>query len=125
MKTDQKIQVFHPGKGTTKTTQTSGMMREELVSTSDTWVGIAQTEPEFTSGWHHHGDYDTYAYTIEGQIKFDFGKDGNQSCLVNTGEIAFIPRNTVHRESNPGKGKQVVFLVRVGKGAPVFNVEGP
>jgi quercetin dioxygenase-like cupin family protein len=77
------------------------------------------------SNWHHHGEYDTYVYTISGKVKLEFGEAGDESCVANAGEVAFIPKNTVHRESNPAKEEQVVFVVRVGKGAPVFNVEGP
>ncbi len=122
---DSKVAVFRPGEGSTQTAQTTGIQREELVSNPDAWVGMAYTQPGFTSGWHHHGDYDTYVYLISGEIKFEFGKDGQESCLVKTGEVGHIPKNTVHRESNPGTEQQVIFLVRVGKGAPVFNVEKP
>jgi quercetin dioxygenase-like cupin family protein len=103
---DKKVKVFRPGEGSTKTAQTVGMEREELVSTPNAWVGMVQTEAGFTSGWHHHGDYDTYVYVI-------------------AGEVAFIPKDTVHRESNPSTEKQFLFGVRVGQGAPVFNVDGP
>jgi uncharacterized RmlC-like cupin family protein len=123
--TDRKVKVFRPGEGSTKTAQTFGMQREELVATPNAWVGMVQTKPEFTSGWHHHGDYDTYVFTISGKIKFDFGEAGGESCVASAGEIAFIPKDTVHRESNPSNEEQVLFVVRVGEGAPVFNVEGP
>ena len=122
---DKKAKVFRPGQGSAKTAQTVGMQREELVSTPNAWVGMVQTEPGFTSGWHHHGDYDTYAYVISGELKLDFGEAGKESCVAKAGEVAFIPKDTVHRESNPGTEKQVLFGVRVGQGAPVFNVEGP
>ena len=72
---DKKVQVFRPGEGSAKTTQTAGMEREELIATPDAWVGMVQTQPKFTSGWHHHGDYDTYIYVISGQIKLEFGKE--------------------------------------------------
>jgi quercetin dioxygenase-like cupin family protein len=123
--TDGKVEVFRSGEGNVQTAQTPGMQREELVSTPDAWVGMVQTRPGFTSGWHHHGKYDTYVYVISGQLRFEFGKDGKESCLAREGEVAFIPKNTVHRESNPGAEQQLLFGVRVGAGAPVFNVDGP
>jgi uncharacterized RmlC-like cupin family protein len=122
---DKNIQVFHPGEGSKKTTQTVGMQREELVSKSNAWVGMVKTEPGFTSGWHHHGDYDTYVYVISGELKLDFGEAGKESCIAKAGEVAFIPKDTVHRESNPNGEKQELFGVRVGQGTPVFNVDGP
>jgi uncharacterized RmlC-like cupin family protein len=96
-----------------------------LVSTPNAWVGMVKTKPKFTSGWHHHGEYDTYVYVIDGELKLEFGEDGKESCIAKTGEVTFIPKNTIHRESNPSTDKQVLFGVRVGKGAPVFNVDGP
>jgi len=121
----KKVKVFRSGGGSTKTAQTVGMQREELVSTQNAWVGMVQTEPGFTSGWHHHGDYDTYIYVISGELKLDFGEAGKESCVAKAGEVAFIPSDTVHRESNPSTEKQVLFGVRVGQGAPVFNVDSP
>jgi uncharacterized RmlC-like cupin family protein len=123
--TDQKVKVFRAGEGNMQTAQTPGMQREELVSTPDAWVGMIRTKSEFTSGWHHHGEYDTYVYVIAGELKFEFGKDGQESCTAKAGEVAFIPKHAVHRESNPGTEEQVLFGVRVGKGAPVFNVDDP
>jgi uncharacterized RmlC-like cupin family protein len=120
-----KVKVFRPGEGTTKTAQTVGMQREELVATPNAWVGMVQTKPAFTSGWHHHGDYDTYVYVISGKLSFEFGRTGKESSVAKPGEVAFIPKNTVHRESNPSSEEQVLFVVRVGEGAPVFNVEAP
>ena len=123
--TDRKVKVFRPGEGNTQTTQTVGMHREELVSMSNAWVGMVQTEPKYTSGWHHHGDYDTYVYVISGELKLDFGEAGKESCVAKAGEVAFIPKDTVHRESNPSSEKQFLFGVRVGQGVPVFNVDEP
>lgn len=122
---NQKVKVFRSGEGNKQTTQTPGMQREELVSTSNAWVGMVQTKPKFTSGWHHHGEYDTYIYVITGELKLEFGTDGQESRTARSGEVAFIPRNTVHRESNPSTQEQVLFGVRVGSGAPVFNVDSP
>jgi len=64
-------------------------------------------------------------YVISGQIKIEFGEAGKESRIAKAGDVAFVPKNTVHRESNPGSEEQVLFGVRVGKGDPVFNVEEP
>jgi uncharacterized RmlC-like cupin family protein len=123
--TEKKIKMFRPGEGNKKTTQTAGVQREELVATPNAWVGMVQTEPGFTSGWHHHGDYDTYVYVLSGELKLDFGAAGKESCVAKAGEVAFISKDTVHRESNPSRNQQILFGVRVGQGVPVFNVDGP
>ncbi len=119
------VQVFRAGEGNTNTSQTSGMQREELITSLNSWVGIVKTKPKFTSGWHHHGDYDTYVYVISGELKLEFGQAGQESRVAKAGEVAYIPKDTVHRESSPSIEEQVLFGVRVGEGAPVFNVDGP
>jgi uncharacterized RmlC-like cupin family protein len=119
------IRVFHAGEGKSDTTQTSGMRREELVSSANAWVGLVSTAPHFVSGWHHHGEYDTYIYVISGQIKMEFGQDGKESCEAKSGEVLHVPQHTVHRETNPSDEKQLLFGVRVGHGASVTNVAGP
>ena len=123
--TDRTVKVFRRGEGTTNTAQTMGMQREEMVATPNAWVGLVQTAPGDSSGWHHHGDYGTYVYVISGQLRLEFGEGGKQSSVAKAGEVAFIPKDTVHRESNPSAEEQLLFGVRVGQGAPVFNVDGP
>ena len=122
---DKKILVFRQGEGSVKTTQTKGMHREELTATPNAWVGMVSTESGFVSGWHHHGDFETFIYVISGEIKMEFGKDGKESCLAGPGEVLYVPKETVHRESNPSSEKQLLFGVRVGSGDPVFNVDKP
>jgi uncharacterized RmlC-like cupin family protein len=77
---EEKVHVYHVGEGKEQTAQTQGMLREELISTPDSWVGMVSTEPDFTSEWHHHGAYDTYVYVVTGQIKMEFGKYGILKC---------------------------------------------
>jgi hypothetical protein len=40
---------------------TPGMVREQAVSVEGMWAGPLRTDAHMTSGWHHHGDYDTTA----------------------------------------------------------------
>lgn len=123
--TNKKVHVFRSGEGNINTTQTVGMQREELIKSTNSWVGFVKTEPKFTSGWHHHGNYDTYVYVISGELKLEFGEAGEESCVAKAGEVAHIPKDTIHRESNPSNEEQVLFGVRLGEGLPVFNVDGP
>lgn len=121
----KKILVYRQDEGSAKTAQTAGMLREELVTTPNAWVGMVSTESGFVSGWHHHGDYETFVYVISGEIKMEFGREGKESCLAKPGEVLHVPMQTVHRETNPSNEKQLLFLVRVGEGDPVFNVDQP
>lgn len=120
----RKIRVFHPKGGKNQAIQTAGIQREELIS-SPSWVGIAHTAPRFVSGWHHHGDFDSYIYVISGKIKLEFAKKGEESCQGTSGDLVHVPKHTIHRESNPSDKEQALFVVRVGKGVPVVNVKGP
>lgn len=59
-----------------KADATSGMIREQAVSDEGVWVGEVRTTAQRPSGWHHHGDYDTYIYVMAGEIRFESGPGG-------------------------------------------------
>ena len=121
--TDHKVRVFRPGEGTANTAQTAGMQREELVSTPSAWVGMVQTAPGFTSGWHHHGDRDTFGYVVRGRVGFDFGPGGHDHVDVEQGGFFCVPAGLVHREVNVEPSE--VVLVFVGDGPVVVNLDAP
>ncbi len=101
------------------------MHREELMSTPQSWAGIVRTPPGSASGWHHHGEYDSYIYGISGKIRLEFGPGGRESLEAEPGDVLYIPKGIVHRELTLGSEEGAAFLVRVGKGEPVINVDGP
>ena len=108
-----------------ETTQTPGMARREAFATERAWVGIVQVEAGIESGWHHHGDYDTYIYVTVGEARLEFGPGGGDAVDAVAGDFVMIPAHTVHRETNPGSQESAAVLFRVGAGTPVFNVDGP
>jgi uncharacterized RmlC-like cupin family protein len=108
-----------------ETIPTPGMARREAFASEGAWVGVVRMEPGCASGWHHHGEYDSYLYVIEGRARFDFGPGGVDAIEAGEGDFVMIPAHTVHRETNPGSRESVVALFRVGAGTPVFNVDGP
>lgn len=122
---EHRVQVYRPGQGNADTVQTSGMEREELIASERAWVGVVRTAPGFASGWHHHGDFDTYVYVISGEIRLEFGEGGQEECTAGPGDVLYVPGDAVHRESNAAEKQQVGFVVRVGEGVPVTNVDGP
>jgi uncharacterized RmlC-like cupin family protein len=119
------VRVIKPEQRTQQTAQTPGIVREEALSAPGAWVGLAGTAPGITSGWHHHGDYDSYLFVRAGRLRMEFGPGGQEVCEAEAGDFLHVPRGAVHRESNPGPEEQVVVVVRVGAGAPVVNVDGP
>lgn len=88
-------------------------------------MGHVRTLPGVWSGWHHHGETDTYFYVLDGAIELEFGPGGSDRLAVEAGDFAHIPSGTIHREgTGPDKAGEAV-IVRIGPGQPVFNVEGP
>lgn len=104
---------------------TTGMVREQAVANEDFWIGEVRAAPQRPSGWHHHGDYDTYLYVKSGHVQFEFGPDGEKVVEGSPGDFIHVPKQVVHREVNPSEEEGSVILVRVGSGPPVINVEGP
>jgi len=123
----EQVRVFRAGQRGSQapSVQTAGIRREELIATDHSWVGIAHTGPESVSGWHHHGEYETYIYVITGRLGLEFGPGGKESVEAGPGDVFVIPRGVVHRELTLGAEKGTAFLVRLGKGEPVINVDGP
>lgn len=77
------------------------------------------------SGWHHHGDYQTFAYVVAGRARIEYGPGGAKTTEAGPGDFLHIPKHVVHRESNPGEEEQRVVLFRVGTGTSLINVDGP
>ncbi len=104
---------------------TPGMVREQAFIADDRWVGVVRTEPGARSGWHHHGNTDTYFYVLRGSIELEFGPGGHERLQVGAGDYAHVPHGVIHREGTPPDHPAEVALVRIGSGAAVVNVEGP
>jgi uncharacterized RmlC-like cupin family protein len=122
------IRVIAADQMTQQTAQTPRMVRHEPVSRPGafgTWIGTARTAPGVVSGWHHHGDHDSYLFVRSGRIRMEFGPSGAESCEAREGDFLHVPKGAIHRESNPGDAEQVMVVIRVGSGDPVFNVDGP
>jgi len=107
------------------TTQTPGMSREQAFSDHMMWSGYVHTAAGMTSGWHHHSDYDTVVYVMSGALRMESGADGKEIIDAKPGDFVFIPKHTIHRESNPSKEEAGLVVVRVGSGSPVVNVDAP
>lgn len=104
---------------------TSGMVREQALAGDGIWVGLVRTAPGQPSGWHHHGDHNTYFYVESGKMRMEFGPDGANVVEAEPGDFVHVPEGVIHREVNPAEEQGAVILVRVGSGPPVVNVEGP
>ena len=104
--------------------QTPGIRRRQAFVTDDRWVGYVHTQPGDWSGWHHHGDTDTYLYIIRGELEFEYGVE-EARLGFGPGDFVHMPRRVIHRErTRPGDTGEAV-LVRIGRGPTVVNVPGP
>ncbi len=104
---------------------TPGMDRQQSFHTEGMWSGFVRTEPGMTSGWHHHGDFETVIYVLTGGLRMEFGANGDESFSARPGDFVYVPRGAVHRESNPSSEPADIIVVRAGNGESTFNLDGP
>lgn len=104
---------------------TPGMHREEAVATETTWGGFLRTDAGTVSGWHHHGEYESVIYVLGGKLRMESGPGGASVVEASPGDFLFVPRGSIHRESNPAEVELTAVVVRSGRGEAVVNVEGP
>jgi uncharacterized RmlC-like cupin family protein len=104
---------------------TPGLVREQAVATEAMWAGLVRTDAGMTSGWHHHGDYETAIYVLSGRLRMEWGSGGSEVVEAEPGDFVHVPRRTTHRESNPSSEESQLIVVRAGTGEPVFNVGEP
>ncbi len=119
----ETVQVVGPSDRSSDGPQTPGMLREQAFAEEGSWVGFVRTEPGMVSGWHHHGEYETFFYCISGRVRVEHGSGGREATEAGPGDFGRIPKGTVHRESNPGEDESVAIVFRIGTGVPVVNVD--
>lgn len=108
-----------------ETTQTPGMQREEAVRTTSMWAGIAKTDGHASSGWHHHGAYESVIFVLEGRVRLEFGPGGRETLEAVAGDTLYVAPGEVHREGNPAEERSLIVVVRGGEGELVVNESGP
>lgn len=104
---------------------TPGMAREEAIAVDGLWAGLVRTEAHAASGWHHHGDYETAIFVVDGDVRLEFGHEGRQVIDARPGDFIHVPKGAIHRESNPSTDESHIVVVRAGTGPPTVNVDGP
>jgi len=104
---------------------TPGMERRLLFEDAGRWAGWIRTDAGIAGGWHHHGGHDSYIYILRGSLTIDFGPGGRQSVSAEAGDFIFNPAHLVHRETTSADGDVEAFVVRVGDGPQLVNVDGP
>lgn len=102
--------------------QTDGMARGQAFAHDRVWAGFSAFPGGAMTGWHHHGDYATYAYVTDGSMVLEYG---DEVVHIHVGDFVYIPAHLVHRESVPEEGGAGVVVRVGGEGSTVYNVEGP
>ena len=108
-----------------ETDPTPGIVRERAIGVEGFWAGLARTAPGMTSGWHHHGDYETSIYVVSGRLRMESGPGGHDVVEAVSGDFLHVPPGAIHRESNPSDIESHIIVVRAGHGPPTVNVDGP
>src|SRR5919106_2757876 len=80
---------------------TPGIRREQAFADEGTWVGVARTEPGKVSGWHHHGEFDTFFYCISGRVRVEHGSGGREAVEAGPRGFRRIPPEGGYHEVNP------------------------
>jgi uncharacterized RmlC-like cupin family protein len=120
----QRVRVVRPG-DRTRAEAATGLTLETAASESGYWAGVGGIEPATTSGWHHHGDWETVAYVRRGTLRLESGPGGREVLEATSGDFVLIPGHAIHREGAAGAEPVEVVVVRRGAGDLLFNVEGP
>ena len=105
--------------------RTPGMTREQAIAIDGMWAGLVRTEAQMTTGWHHHADYDTSIYVVDGRLRMEFGPGGSEVVEAGPGDFLHVPKGAIHREGNPADAESHIIVVRAGRGPAVINVDGP
>ena len=122
---EREIRSVRPGELTPADHTTPGMHRESAFAGEGVWVGSVRTEPGVVTGWHHHGDYETYIYVLSGRFRLEFGPGGSRAEEGGPGTFFSIPGGAIHREASASPGGVEALLFRVGEGEVVINTDGP
>ena len=89
------------------------MKRGQAFAHDGVWCGYSEFPGGANTGWHHHGDYATYAHITDGEMLIEFGPGGSESVVARAGDAVYIPGNLVHRETVAPSGS-AGFVVRTG-----------
>ena len=103
----------------------TGSAGEEAFADDGGWVGYLSLDPGAASGWHHHGEWTSYACVQRGVLRWEFGPDGRDAIEVRAGDTARMPAHLVHRDVSAGNERLEMILFRAGTGPLTINVDRP
>lgn len=102
-----------------------GSIGQEAFADPGAWVGFIELPPGAASGWHHHGEWDSYACVLTGVLRWEYGPDGADAIEVGPGDTGRMPAHRVHRDVSAGTEPLSMVLFRAGEGVLTVDVDGP
>ena len=102
------------------------MQRGQAFAHDGAWCGYAVFPGGASTGWHHHGDYATYAHITDGEMTIAFGPGGAETGRGPSGRCGLHPgppralRDRRVRRAVPGS-----WYAPAETGATVHNVDRP
>ena len=103
----------------------AGSIGQEAFADPGAWVGFIELPPGAMSGWHHHGEWDSYACVLRGVLRWEHGPGGADAIEVGPGDTGRMPAHVVHRDVSAGTEPLSMVLFRAGEGELTVNVDGP
>ena len=103
----------------------AGSTGMEAVHEPGAWIGFLELEPGAASGWHHHGDWTSFAMVQAGVLRWEFGDGGSAALEVGPGDVGRMPAGLVHRDVSAGDEPLTLVLFRAGEGPLTIDVDGP
>jgi quercetin dioxygenase-like cupin family protein len=102
-----------------------GVIGEQAFHHDQGWVGFLRLEPGASSPWHHHGEWDSYAYVFAGVLRWEHGPAGRDATEVPAGGVGHMPAWRIHRDVSAGDEDLEMVLFRAGHGRLTIDVPGP
>lgn len=102
-----------------------GVIGQQAFSHEQGWVGFLRLEPGASSPWHHHAEWDSYAYVIAGVLRWEHGPGGRDATEIGAGDVGHMPAWMIHRDVSAGDEDLEMVLFRAGEGELTIDVNGP
>ncbi len=89
----------------------------ETVATEKLALQLVRIQPGVRSQAHSHGEHESAAYVLEGEVVTWYGDELLKHATARAGEFVFIPPNTPHVAANYGDVEAVALMARSDPGA--------
>ena len=78
-----------------------GVIGQQAFHHDQGWVGFLHLEPGASSPWHHHAEWDSYAYVFRGVLRWEHGPGGRDATEIGPGGVGHMPSWMIHRDVKP------------------------